>query len=120
VIHQRLRDEAGLQASVASVRRYVRAHFGGQARRARPQVWRPPTAPGEEAQVDYGFPGTWFDPRAGCRRRVWAFSMVLRYSRHLFVRPVISMDQRAWVDSHHAAQGRLKSRPTHTKLTRIP
>jgi hypothetical protein len=27
VIHQRLADEQGLEASVASVRRYVRAHF---------------------------------------------------------------------------------------------
>jgi hypothetical protein len=33
-------------------------------------------------QVDYGYLGTWFDPRTNRRRRVWAFSMVLRYSRH--------------------------------------
>ena len=32
VIHQRLADEAGLEASVASVRRYVRAHFPAGAR----------------------------------------------------------------------------------------
>ena len=63
-------------------------------------MWRPATPPGEEAQVDYGYLGAWFDPRAGRRRRVWAFSMVLRYSRHLFIRPVIRMDQRAWVESH--------------------
>jgi hypothetical protein len=101
VIHQRLRDEAGLEASVASVRRYVRAHFGEQAAGpGRVQVWRPPTPPGEEAQVDYGYLGVWFDPRAGRRHRVWAFSMVLRYSRHLFMHPVIRMDQRAWVDCH--------------------
>jgi hypothetical protein len=100
VIHQRLADEAGLEASVASVRRYVRAHFPGDARLAGLEVWRPPAAPAEEAQVDYGYLGTWFDPRAGRRRRVWAFSMVLVYSRHLFVRPVIRMDQRAWVESH--------------------
>jgi transposase len=100
VIHQRLRDEAGLEASLASVRRYVRAHFPGRARPAGLEVWRPPVPAGEEAQVDYGYLGVWFDPRAGRRRRVWAFSMVLRYSRHLFVRPVIRMDQRAWVESH--------------------
>jgi transposase len=100
VIWQRLRDEAGLEASVASVRRYVRAHFGERARQAGVEVWRPPVAAGEEAQVDYGYLGTWFDPRAGRRRRVWAFSMVLRCSRYLFVRPVIRMDQRAWVESH--------------------
>ncbi len=99
VIHQRLADEEGLEASVASVRRYVRAHFGEGARRE-VQVWRPPLPAGEEAQVDYGYLGLWPDPLAGRRRRVWAFSMVLPYSRHLFIRPVVSMDQRAWVESH--------------------
>ncbi len=100
VIRQRLHDEAGLEASVASLRRYVRARFPEHGRRAELEMWRPPSPAGEEAQVDYGYLGAWFDPRAGRRRRVWAFSMVLRYSRHLFVRPVIRMDQRAWVESH--------------------
>src|SRR5216683_3718025 len=100
VIWQRLRDEAGLEASVASVRRYVRARFPEHARAAEVEVWRPPSPPGAEAQVDYGYLGTWLDPRSGRRKRVWAFSMVLRYSRQLFIRPVISMDQRAWAESH--------------------
>jgi transposase len=100
VIWQRLRDEQGLEASVASVRRYVRAHFPERAARAGLVLWRPPLPAGEEAQVDYGYLGLWPDPRAGRRRRVWAFSMVLPYSRHLFMRPVVSMDQRAWVESH--------------------
>jgi len=34
VIHQRLRDEAGLEASVASLRRYVRANFPERSGRA--------------------------------------------------------------------------------------
>ena len=66
-------------------------------------VWRPPVDPGDEAQVDYGYLGPWFDPGSGRRRRVWAFSMVLVYSRHLFVYPVLKMDQQAWVDAHVAA-----------------
>jgi transposase len=45
----------------------------------------------------------WLDPATGRRRRVWAFSMVLAYSRHLFVYPVVRMDQQAWVDAHVAA-----------------
>ena len=100
VIWQRLRDEQGLEASVASVRRYVRARFPERAARAGLRLWRPPLPPGEEAQVDYGYLGLWPDPRTGRRRRVWAFSMVLPYSRHLFVRPVTVMDQRAWTESH--------------------
>ena len=77
VIHQRLVDEEGLEASVASLRRYLRAHFAEEVRRGEVVVWRPPVDPGDEAQVDYGYLGTWFDPASGRRRRVWAFSMVL-------------------------------------------
>ncbi len=66
-------------------------------------VARPTPPPGEEAPIDYGYLGTWFDPAAGRRRRVWAFSMVLAHSRLLFVRPVVVMDHAAWVDAHVAA-----------------
>src|SRR6266581_5077600 len=104
VIHQRLADEQGLEASVASVRRYVRAHFPDR-RGLEVRMHRPPSAPGAEAQVDYGYLGLWPDPATGRRRRVWAFSMVLPYSRHLFVRPVVSMTQRAWTEAHVAAFG---------------
>ncbi len=103
VIHQRLVDEHGLEASVASLRRYMRAHFPEEVRRGEVVVWRPPVEAGEEAQVDYGYLGTWLDPATGKRRRVWAFSMVLSYSRHLFVWPTVRMDQQAWVDAHVAA-----------------
>ena len=103
VIHQRLRDEQGLEASVASVRRYVRAHFPAGSRPQEVRMARPPGAPGEEAQVDYGYLGLWPDPSTGRRWRMWAFSMVLPYSRHLFVRPAVSMTQRAWTEAHVAA-----------------
>jgi transposase len=103
VMHQRLRDEAGLEASVASFRRYLRAHFPEQVRSGEVTLWRPPVDPGAEAQVDYGYLGTWQDPWSGRRRRVWAFSMVLSYSRELFIYPVLVMDQRAWVEAHVAA-----------------
>ncbi len=102
VIHQRLADEHGLEASVASLRRYMRVHFAAEVRRGEVVVWRPPVDPGDEAQVDYGYLGAWVDPATGRRRRVWAFSMVLSYSRHLFVWPTLRMDQQAWVDAHLA------------------
>jgi transposase len=105
VIHQRLRDDHGLEASVASVRRYVRAHFAEEVRAGEVTIWRPPVDAGDEAQVDYGYLGYWTDPASGRRRKVWAFSMVLAFSRHLFVFPVLRMDQQAWVDAHLAAFG---------------
>ena len=88
---------------MASLRRYVRAHFPGEVRAGQVRLPRPPVPPGAEAQVDYGYLGLWPDPATGRRRRVWAFSMVLPYSRHLFVRPVVSMTQRAWTEAHVAA-----------------
>jgi hypothetical protein len=53
-----------------------------------------------EAQIDYGYLGRWEDPATGRVRRVWAFIMVLACSRHLFVRPVFTMDAYSWVAAH--------------------
>ncbi|MGH9282779.1 MAG: IS21/IS408/IS1162 family transposase, partial [Acidimicrobiales bacterium] len=51
----------------------------------------------------YGFLGSWLDPMTQRVRRVWAFVIVLACSRHMFVRPVLSMDARSWVAAHVAA-----------------
>jgi transposase len=100
-IHQRLQDEHGLAASVASFRRYVAANVPEEARRAQVTVWSPrPAEAGEQAQIDYGMLGRWLDPATGKLRTVWAFVMVLACSRHMFVRPVLKMDQRAWTECH--------------------
>ncbi|WP_210407131.1 transposase [Prauserella flavalba] len=92
-IHQRLRDEHGLAASLASLKRFIAANLPEESMRERVTVLRDDPPPGEEAQIDYGFLGTWIDPVGGQKRRIWAFVMVLACSRHLFVRPVISMNQ---------------------------
>jgi len=105
-IHQRLRDERGLAVSVASLRRYVAANLPEEVTRARVTVLRlVPAEPGLEAQIDYGQMGRWTDPRTGQRHTVNVFAMVLCCSRHLFVRPVLKMDQRAWTECHAAAFG---------------
>jgi transposase len=103
-IHQRLADERGLAVSVASLRRYVAANLPEEVRRAQVRVLSlHPAEPGEQAQIDYGLLGRWADPVTGRVRAVWAFAMVLCCSRYLFVRPVITMDQRAWTECHAAA-----------------
>jgi transposase len=99
-IHQRLADEHRLDASVASVRRWVRANLPEEARRARVTVLGDCPPPGSQAQIDYGRLGMWLDPAGGRRRTVWAFVMVLPCSRHMFVRPTVSMDQREWTAAH--------------------
>jgi Integrase core domain len=101
-VHQRLRDEHGLAVGISSFRRYVDNEFPDESSRDRVTVLRPDVAAGEEAQIDYGFLGSWLDPLTGRVRRVWAFVMVLACSRHMFVRPVFGMDSRSWVASHVA------------------
>ena len=103
-MHQRLRDDHGLEAGLTSVRRYVWLEFAD--REPNPDqvtVLRPDVAAGDEAQIDYGYLGQWRDPIEGRLRRVWAFVMVLACSRHMFVRPVLRMDHTAWVAAHVAA-----------------
>jgi len=99
-IHQRLRDEQGLQASVASVKRWIAANLPEQALRQRVTVLGDDPPPGQEGQIDYGYLGMWLDPLGGRRRRVWGFVMVLCCSRHLFLRPVLRMDQATWTECH--------------------
>jgi len=101
-VHQRLRDEDGLAVGVTSLRRYVWREFPEHTDQAKVTVLRPDVAPGEEAQIDYGFLGTWLDPLTERARRVWAFVMVLACSRHMFVRPVLGMDAAAWVAANVA------------------
>jgi transposase len=44
--------------------------------------------------------GRWRDPATDKIRRVWGFMMVLAFSRLMFLRPVLSMDEQSWVHSH--------------------
>ncbi len=102
-VHQRLRDERGLKVGLTTFRRYVWREFPDARARELATPHRPPVDPGEEGQIDYGYLGTWFDPIAERLRRVWAFVIVLACSRHMFVRPVLKMDQRTWTAAHVAA-----------------
>ena len=103
VVHQRLRDEHGLAVGITSFRAYVELEFPERRQLDQVTVLRPEVPPGDEAQVDYGLLGVWPDPVTGRRRRVWAFVMVLSFSRHMFVWLTFTMDQHAWTEAHAAA-----------------
>jgi hypothetical protein len=113
-VHQRLRDEHGFTASESSLRRYVAVALAGEARADRVTVLKDDPPPGEEAEVDYGRLGMWFDPEGGLRRALWAFVIVLSASRHLFVRPTLVMDQTEWVA---AWIGSAASKPSTSWMT---
>ena len=99
-IHQRLRDDHGLTASESSLRRFIWANVDEDTARNAVRVLRDTPPAGEEAQVDYGLLGRWFDPVSQRMRRVQGFIIVLVYSRLMFLRPVLVMDQASWVESH--------------------
>ena len=102
-VWQRLRDEHDLQVGLTSFRRYVWLEFPDEVTADDATVLRPDVEPGSEAQIDYGYLGLWLDPVSGRTRKLNAFVMVLAMSRHMFVRPVLSMDQTEWTDAHVAA-----------------
>ncbi len=58
------------------------------------------TRPGEVAQVDFGYIGRLYDPRARVMRKAWVFVMVLGYSRHLFARIVFDQTTETWLRLH--------------------
>lgn len=110
-IHQRLRDDHGLQASYTSFRRYVHLEFADEAALREVTVLKDDPPPGEEAQLDYGYLGRWLDPLSGKLSRVWALVMVLALSRHLFCYPVLRMTAGAFTQAHVAAFGFLGGVP---------
>jgi len=61
------------------------------------------SAPGEIAQVDFGYVGRLYDALAGVQRRAWVFVMVLAYSRHLFARVVFDQRTATWLRLHAEA-----------------
>ena len=103
-VWQRLHDEDGLQASLASFRRYVAATFpDAYGKRASITVRRDDPPPGEEVQVDFGRLGKWTDPTTSETMILHAFIMVLSFSRHMFVAVVRRMDAPTWLVCHQRA-----------------
>ncbi len=98
-IFQRLQDDHGYRGSYSSVRRYVR-----KLRPAEPQVVvRVHTAPGEEAQVDFGSVGQLYDPDKGRARRAHVFVATLSYSRHQYAELVFDQKVPTWIALHRNA-----------------
>jgi transposase len=96
----RLHRAGKVKASLSTFRRYVRREIPAPVEAKDVVVHGPEAAPGELAEVDFGRLGLWRDPRDGRRHMLWAFIMVLAYSRHMFVRPVLRMDKRVWLECH--------------------
>lgn len=103
-IWQRLHDDGGVKVSLPSFYRYLSCFLTDVWKKPRIiTVRRSEPPPAEEAQIDFGYLGTWQDPRSGKSSRLWAFALILSFSRHMFVRVVTRMDQREWLMCHTSA-----------------
>lgn len=111
-VWQRLHDEHGLRASLRSFRRYLAHYLPDQLGQSQLTVLRPEPPAGQEAQIDFGYLGTWTNPLTGKQQRLWAFVMVLACSRHMFLRVVSRLDQKVWLEAHVAAFAFFGGAPT--------
>jgi len=98
-IYARLRDDHGYTGSYSAVRRFV-AHLRPPSS---PVTVRVHSAPGEEAQVDFGAVGPLYDPYAGRLRPAYVFVATLSYSRHQYAELVFDQKASTWVALHRRA-----------------
>lgn len=98
-IHSRLVREHCYRGSYSSVKRFVR-----HLRPKEPNVCiRIETAPGFEAQVDFGGVGKIRDRRTGKPRQAYCFVMTLSYSRHQYAELVFDQKMETWIGCHRRA-----------------
>jgi transposase len=103
-IWQDLVDDHGFTARYASVRRFVGTLRGTSSPEARVVIT---TAPGEEAQVDYGDGPMVRHPETGKYRRTRLFVLTLGYSRKAVRLLVRQSSTQIWAELHERAFRRL-------------
>jgi len=87
-------------ASASAVRRLARSIQASQP----PEVTlRLETAPGEVAQVDFGYVGLLRDDQTDERRKGWVFVMSLAWSRHMYAEIVFDQSVSTWLVCHQHA-----------------
>jgi transposase len=96
-------DEKEFQGSLWAVKRLCARLKRAMPPRAEDVAIPVVTAPGEVAQVDFGYVGKLYDPERGQLRRAWVFIMVLGFSRHMFARVVFDQRQETWLELHALA-----------------
>lgn len=98
----RLEDPAFVEsrASYSAVKRLCRALTKAEGIRAEDVAIPVVTHAGEVAQVDFGYLGRLYDPKAGILRKAWVFVMVLGHSRHQFARITFDQTVDTWLQVH--------------------
>jgi len=113
-IRERIRP-LGFAGSLSAIYRFLH-----RLAPAEPDVTvRVETAPGEEAQVDFGAAGRLLDPQTGRLRKAWAFVMTLSWSRHQYVEFVWDQSVRTWLTLHRHAFEYFGGSPKRIKLDNL-
>ena len=107
-IWQDLVDQSAFAGAYESVKRYVRKLRGDPSPEPRAVIL---TAPGEEAQVDYGDGPMVRDPLSGKYRRARMFVMTLGYSRKSVRLLTFLSSTSIWCELHEKAFRRLGGAP---------
>jgi transposase len=115
-IYQDLVDDYGFAAGYASVKRFVRKLRGETTPEARVVIT---TAPGEEAQVDYGDGPMVRDPETQKHRRTRLFVLTLGYSRKSVRLLVWRSSSQVWAELHERAFRRLGGAPSVVVLDNL-
>ena len=98
-IHQALVRNHGFTGSYDSVIRFTRTL---KTILPKPTV-KLDFAPGEVAQVDFGFGPKLVDPRTGEEIKSWFFLMTLAFSRHQYAELVLDQKVETWLECHRKA-----------------
>ena len=107
-IWQDLVDQHGYSGGYQTVKRFVRKLRGAHSPQAVGIIL---TAPGEEAQVDYGTGPMVRDQKSGKYRRTRLFVMTLGYSRKSVRLLVFRSSSQTWAELHEKAFRRLGGSP---------
>jgi transposase len=107
-IWQDLVDDHGFAGSYQSVKRFINKLRGSPEKQPCAVIV---TAPGEEAQVDYGEGPMVLDPQSGRYRRTRLFVLTLGYSRKCVRLIVFCSSTRTWAELHETAFTRIGGAP---------
>lgn len=100
-IHDHLRLHAtGYDASLSAVKRFCLRRQRARGPQATDVAIPVETAPGQVAQVDFGYAGLRYDPERGVLRKSWVFVMTLGYSRRAFCALVFDQTLATWIALH--------------------
>lgn len=115
LIYQKLSADPEFTASESAVYRYVR--------KMRPKpvqaTIRVETPPGQEGQVDFGKAGLLWDPNQQRLRPAWVFTLVLSWSRHMYVEFVFDQSSGTWLNCHRHAFEFLGGIPERLKIDNL-